>query len=166
MNVIMYSDQFFRICLQGNLIERFSKNLTNRLGELVHSKSILWMVDILGNPLECSCDTRAFQAWVRNSTIIANVKNLTCGGEVDHRIGHTVLDYDIAEFYCKWITLVIVVASDLIAMILSSPLCICFYRNCWYVSHIKVVASAMVMSARRVKFDLKCKYDAFVFYDC
>ena len=24
----------------------------------------------------------------------------------------------------------------------------------------------MVMSARRVKFDLKCKYDAFVSYDC
>ena len=82
MNVIMYSDQFFRIYLQGNLIiERFSKNLTDRLDELVHRISTLWMVDILGNPLECSCDTKAFQAWVRNSTIIANVKNLTCGGE-------------------------------------------------------------------------------------
>ena len=87
-------------------------------------------------------------------------------GKVDHRIGHTVLDYDIAEFYCKWITLVIVVASALIAMIQSSPLCICVYRNRWYVSHIEVVATAMVMSARRVKFDLKCKYDAFVSYDC
>ena len=163
-SLIQNSEKFYEIYLQGNLINHVRQNFTNRL-DLLSNESQLWLFDISGNPLDCSCDTGDFQRWIHTSEIVTYVRNLTCNGNADHRKGNHVLDYTVSTFYCKWWTPVLIASSALIAVILSSPLGIFIYCNRWYVSHIRVVVRAMVASAKQIKMEQECKYDAFISYN-
>ena len=50
-------------------------------------------------------------------------------------------------------------------MLMSSPLVLYTYKHRWYLCHIRVIFRAMVRSAKKVKREGLCKYDAFVSYD-
>ena len=83
------------------------------------------MFAISGNPLDCTCDTGYLQEWVKNSSVIAVVKKLTCGLLYINRHKDLLYNYSYTDYYCQnWLTKGIIAGSVLLALSVGVPLAI------------------------------------------
>ena len=164
INMFESSNELTNIYLQGNLITNISQEIAQRLDDLA-TKHHLQMLNILGNPFDCTCDTHYLQNWIVNSSVIANVKNISCQGTDEPRKGAEVYNYKYTKFYCVWRLPLTIAGIILLGILFSSPLVLYTYKHRWYLCHIRVVFRAMVRSAKKLKREGLSKYDAFVSYD-
>ncbi|KAF6022126.1 hypothetical protein EB796_019568 [Bugula neritina] len=94
-------------------------------------------------------------------------KDVTCSPpEANNRsLTVKVIDYTPDKFFCfikvPLIYSGIVVAGILVSLMISLPC----YKYRWYISHCRVVVSAVIDEMREVKFEEHCVYDALVSYN-
>ena len=152
--------QLVSLFLQANQITRLSADL---VGSFSNHKT-LKRIGLAGNPLTCSCDDY-LSKWVKNSTIIMQVKNLTCSTPENRNETTRVLDYTPNYFYC-FVKSLLMISGIVIACVATSlVIAIPCYKYRWYVKHPVVVARAVLERLKEVQFDQKCEYDAFISYD-
>jgi len=149
--------------IQDNYITSFSKET---LDSFEYDFKKLTLFAFNKNPFVCQCDNY-FGDWLNVSSIQMITKDVTCSPpEANNRsLTVKVIDYTPDKFFCfikvPLIYSGIVVAGILVSLMISLPC----YKYRWYISHCRVVVSAVIDEMREVKFEEHCVYDALVSYN-
>ena len=159
-----FSTHLHHMLFYGNQLTTVPLAVRQKLDNI----SYLAVLDVSANPFDCSCnaeDRLGFQEWIRNSSFIANVKNLTCAGDDPHRNGSLVYRYTQDKLYCTYRIPLFVILAITVTLIVVTPMAVKLYKYRWYVCNPRVVARAISSSLKEVKNEQHCTFDAVVSYD-
>lgn len=145
--------------LSGNSLTTLS---TEFVGQIQASK--LEVLYLTGNKFSCLCNDNSLPSLVSRIEIVKSVLSITCSEPV-HQEQVVIYNYRQSNWQCK-------IKYPLIYTLISFGACLvsaCFeipcYNYWWYIRHIRVVGRAIAGHMKRMKYDKKCLYDAYVSYD-
>ncbi|XP_062621926.1 toll-like receptor 4 [Saccostrea cucullata] len=149
---------------------RLTKIHSSTRGILTFSSVNRILINLLGNPLQCSCENIDFLSWIGSSKniIFLDVNNYTClfdNGTMQSFHDVIKLLKDL-EKDCASYTLLMIVTTSLILVILTIILSRIVYRYRWRLRFMFYIARAYRRSHQRQQVTHSHKYyfDAFISY--
>lgn len=146
-----------RIRLNGNLISTIDSEFI----AFVDTRPSL-QLHLADNSFDCKCENKYLQTWLKGQVKVMD-KGLTKCSSVHPN--EYVLRYEDDHYNCYVKPVLIPVLSVFFGILLAVLLTLFCYKYRWYVTHIGLVAKAVVSQLRQVKLEKKCSYDAFVSYN-
>ena len=150
-----------RLNLEDNMITFLEPALTN----YVQNSLTIEEFAIVPNPLPCSCAQGNVLDFIRDTPKVPKAVDLVCAGPTREIRGQRFYSYKRDNFYCDHRDNVIVAFSVLSAFLLTLLVALPCYKYRWYLSHARVVLSAIIKQAGAVVFEQKCLYDALILYN-
>ena len=127
------------------------------------SKS-LFEVELCGNHFDCSCGHTEFRHWLNRTKLIHEKLEVSCSSPMEIE-GVPVLNYTENVFKCKVWEPLKWSLMGLGLILLTAFIAVPCYKYRWYLSHARVVLSAIIKQAGAVVFEQKCLYDALILYN-
>ena len=155
--------------LSNNLLTTFNGTVRDHLSAMFHSNHTELVVDLSGNPFQCSCETESFLHWIANNrNKFVNYDRYSCylnGTYVEFTYLSDRILVELSYACSKRLALII---SGLMLGLGLALLCtaICLYRYRWEVRY-----WCLWLTQRTKKYQLlfdeksDYEYDAFVIYD-
>ena len=155
------------IDVSDNLVSQFNQKLQDDLDALRRSSPNLTL-NLLGNPIQCSCETLSSLWWMYNrQSMFVSFDDYTCiqNGEVTkfENIGQLL---NTLDYQCSLNLIVKVSASLLATLVIIIAVSIFLYRHKWDVRFfcLRFIADRKA-HLELEEIDTKYEYDAFVVYD-
>ena len=155
------------IDVSDNLVSQFNKTLRDELDALRQSSPNLTL-NLLGNPIQCSCETLASLGWMnQRQSMFISFEDYTCiqNDEVTKfkNIGQLLNSLD---YQCSLNLIVKVSASLLAILIVVIAFSLFLYRHKWDVRFLclKFIANRKAFQELD-ELETQYEYDAFVVYD-
>ncbi|CAH1791041.1 unnamed protein product [Owenia fusiformis] len=159
--------------VSNNMISRLSEDFTEILDRInsglkknstARSNKRL-IVDMLNNPLICSCETVDFIEWCQTTNVTLNdLEKYTC---IYHGKRMLLLDIDVHDLRIKChMPLIIAITVTSLTTILILIVTLVIYKKRWRLQYYALLAKQSVRKALRSKqnHNQTYKYDAFVSY--
>ena len=152
--------------LSFNLLTSLEPAVQRDLSSLM--RNVTFRVDLLGNPLQCSCESLVFLHWLmKEQSSIKNFEITSClsKGKI---INFTNIDdmIDDLDFSCSK-TVALVISGSLLGLTLIGIfISICLYRHRWDIRYCMLKMSHKGKKYQRlIDQTTTYKFDAFVAYD-
>ena len=154
------------IDLSDNLISQFDQKLQNDIDCLkLHSPN--FTINMLGNPIQCSCETRTFLWWMYHKrSMFSQFEEYTCiyNNEATS-FGNMSLFLKTMDFHCSQ-NLIMKLAAGLLAFVIFMvALSVFLYRHKWDVKFfcLRFITNRKAYQELQ-ETDTEYEYDAFVSY--
>lgn len=149
-----------KLLYDSNSISALDKDFLEHLDSL----NFLEEFGLRGNALQCTCTQDFVQIWLRNANYVPVAGKIDCHGP-SKKLGVKVYKYKRDYYACDAERYVVGFLGGFFGLIAVVLIVIPIYKYRWYITHIKVVFSAVKNQIFAVHSEHVCLYDAFVVYN-
>jgi len=151
--------------LSYNLLTSLQDSTLQRFSALMETSNLA--ISLLGNPLQCSCETYHFLKWIKQQQKqLVGFANYTClykGKAVRFSNLTEVVMVDL-DFQCSKQIAVIATASLLGLLLIMIAIAVCCYRYRWEMRYFCLKLARQSRRYQLLADDATFTYDAFVVY--
>ncbi|XP_071137904.1 toll-like receptor 4 [Mytilus edulis] len=154
--------------LSNNRFSYLDKPARNQLETVLKNNKNL-SIDISGNPLKCTCDTKDFIQWMGNTKILFNNLHFyTCRLSTDKKqnLNNPKRLYEVLQKECASYTSLVIGLLSLVVLFVSILTFGLVYRHRWRIRYMYYMVKIRYFETKQKTHEKKIySYDAFVSYE-